>query len=194
MSSTAVDLLTPVHRLSVEQYMRLGETGMFDQGPRVELIDGVIVEMSPIGPPHFRAVGWLNKHLVPQLDPSHMLMPQCTLVMPGQGSAPEPDIAVLVEAEVGGREPTPLLVIEVSDSSLRYDRITKGRLYARRGVADYWIVNVKDAAIEVLRQPDGEFWGSRTVHRAGETLRPLLLEDVTVDVGGLLAFTAGSPG
>lgn len=191
MSSTAIDLLTPVHRLSVEDYMRLGETGVFDQGPRVELIDGVIVEMSPIGPPHFRAVGWLTKHVVPQLDPALMLMPQCTLVMPEQGSAPEPDIAVLVEAEVGGQAPTPLLIIEVSDSSLRYDRITKARLYARRGVADYWILNVQAASVEVLRDPDGEAWGSRTTHRAGETLEPLLLPGVSVELGPLLAFTAG---
>lgn len=55
MSATAIDLLTPARRLPVEHYMRLGGLGVFDQGPRVELIDGVIVEMSPIGPPHFRA-------------------------------------------------------------------------------------------------------------------------------------------
>lgn len=120
-----------------------------------------------------------------------MLMPRCTLVMPEQRSAPEPDIAVLVEADVGGHAPAPLLVIEVSDSSLRYDRITKARLYARRGVADYWILDVQDASLEMLRDPDGETYRARTVHRAGETLEPLLLPGVTVELGPLLAFTAG---
>jgi len=182
-----------VHRLSVAQYMQLGQTGIFDQGPRVELIDGVIVEMSPIGPPHLRAVGWLTKHVVPQLDAAHMLMPQCTLVMPDQRSAPEPDIAVLVEAAVGSHAPSPLLVIEVSDSSPRYDRITKARLYARREIADYWILNVRERVVEVHRTPVGDAWSERTVHGAGATLRPLLLPGVKIELDGLLAFVAQSP-
>jgi len=84
----------------------------------------------------------------------------------------------------------PLLVIEVADSSLRFDRITKARLYARHGIADSWIVNVEDEAVEVHRDPSGDGWGSRTVHHAGEVLRPLLLPDVTVELGPLLDFTA----
>ncbi|MBA2349655.1 MAG: Uma2 family endonuclease [Solirubrobacterales bacterium] len=157
----------------------------------MELIDGVIVEMDPMNPPHVRAVGWLTKHLVPQLDPAHMLTPVCTLYMPSQRSAPEPDIAVLVENEVGDEAPDPLLVIEVSDASLRYDRITKSRLYARRGVADYWILNVPDQVIEVHREPTDEFWGRRTIHHAGETLEPLRLPGVKLDIGALLAFVSG---
>lgn len=191
MPATGIDLLTPVHRLSVEQYVRMGETGVFDQGPRVELIDGVIVEMDPMNAPHFRAVGWLTKHLVPQLDPAHMLMPQCTLFMPVQRSAPEPDIAVLIENEVGDDAPEPLLIVEVSDSSLRYDRITKSRLYARRGVADFWILNVPDQVIEVHREPTDEFWGRRTIHHAGEILEPLRLPGVELDIGALLGFVSG---
>ncbi len=191
MAPTGIDLLQPVHRLSVDQYMRMGETGVFDEGPRVELIDGVIVEMDPMNPPHVRAVAWLTKYLVPQLDSSLMLTPQCTLLMPTQRSAPEPDIAVLLEAEVGAGAPDPLLVIEVSDASLRYDRITKARLYARRGVADYWILNVPDQVVEVHREPADEFWGRRTVHHAGEVLGPLRLPGVGLDIGALLKFVAG---
>lgn len=78
----------------------------------------------------------------------------------------------------------------MADSSLRFDRITKARLYARQGIADYWIVNVEDEAVEVHRDPTGEGWGTRTVHRAGEVLRPLLLGDVTVELGPLLDFIA----
>jgi Uma2 family endonuclease len=78
----------------------------------------------------------------------------------------------------------------VADSSLRFDRITKARLYARHGIADYWIVNVVDEAVEVHRDPSGDGWGSRTVHRAGEVLRPLLLPHVTIELDPLLDFTA----
>lgn len=84
----------------------------------------------------------------------------------------------------------PLLIIEVADSSLRFDRITKSRLYARHGIEDYWIVNVADEAVEVHRDPAGDGWRSRTVHRAGDVLRPLLLPEVTVELGPLLDFTA----
>lgn len=98
-----------------------------------------------------------------------------------------------MEADVGSSEPTPLLVIEVSDSSLRYDRITKARLYARRGVADYWILNVREQVVEVHRAPTADAWDERTVHGAGETLRPLLLPGVALELGGLLAFVAQAP-
>lgn len=67
-STTSVDLLAPVHRLSVERYGAIAEQGLFDNGPTVELIDGILVEMSPIGTPHLLAVMWLNRELVPQLS------------------------------------------------------------------------------------------------------------------------------
>ncbi len=192
MASTSVDLLAPVHRLSVEQYVRIAETGLFDSGPRVELIDGVIVEMSPIGYPHLHAVMWLNRALVPQLAEAHILSPQQAISLPALRSMPEPDIAILEVEEVlqrvAGR---PLLVIEVSDSSLRFDRITKSRLYARHGIPEYWIVNVADEVVEVHLEPAGDAWASRTVHGAGTVLTPHALPGVTVVVDELLAFMAG---
>ena len=191
MATTAIDLLAPVYRLSVEQYERMAEAGVFDEGPRVELIDGIVVEVSPQNEPHFTALAWLNKHLVPQLDPAHILMPQLPARMPSLRSMPEPDVWVLEEALIRDAEPFPLLVIEVADSSLGIDHVTKARLYARRGVADYWIVDVRAGAVEVHREPSGERWGERTTHGPDTTLRPLLLPGVEVDVGALLAFAAG---
>ncbi len=191
MSSHAVDLLAPIHRLSVEQYLQASEAGVFERGPRVELIDGVIVEMAAQNTPHLSGVAWLTKHLVPQLDPRLILMPQLPAKMPELDSVPEPDIWVIEEATIRDDAPFPLLVVEVAVSSLGYDRVTKARLYARRGVADYWIVNVAEACVEVHRKPAGDGWGARTVHRAGETLEPLRLEGVGVDVGALLDFIAG---
>lgn len=194
MASTSVDLLAPVHRLSVEQYVRIAETGLFDSGPRVELIDGVIVEMSPIGRPHRRAVMFLNRALVPQLAEAHILSPQQAISLPALRSMPEPDIAILEVEEVIERvAERPLLVIEVSDTSLRFDRVTKSRLYARHGIPEYWIVNVVEEVVEVHLEPAGDAWASRTVHGAGAVLRPRALPGVTVALDELLAFMAGRP-
>lgn len=191
-SSTSLDLLAPVHRLSVDEYVRIAEAGVFDGGPRVELIEGVIVEMSPTGTPHLRAVMWLTRVLVPQLAEAHILSPQQAIALPELKSMPEPDVAVLTVDEVLFRvAEQPLLVIEASASSLSFDRITKSRLYARHGVPEYWILDIEGGAVEVHREPIGDTWASRTVHGPGEVVTPLLLPGVTVDVGDLLAFTAG---
>jgi len=71
-----------------------------------------------------------------------------------------------------------------------FDRITKSRLYARHGVEDYWIVNLDDEVVKVQRGPAGEKWKARTVHGAGEVLRPLRLDGVSVELDALFAFTA----
>jgi len=191
MATTAIDLLAPVHRLSVEQYLRMAEAGLFDDGVRVELIDGVVLEMSAAEWPHRLAVMWLTRTLVPQLDDAHILSSQQGVELPALLSMPEPDIAVLaVEAVVARSSGRPPLIIEVSATSLRFDRITKSRLYARHGVEEYWIVNVDEAVVEVHREPAGDAWATRTVHGAGEVLRPLLLPDVSVELDPLLAFMA----
>lgn len=192
VASTSVDLLSPVRRLSVEEYLRISSLGLFESGPRVELIDGVIVEMNAAEWPHRLAVMWLTRELVPQLDAKHILSAQQAISLPALRSMPEPDIAILDVAEAQQRRPDrPLLIIEVSDTSLRFDRITKGRLFARNGVEEYWIVNLHDDVIEVHREPAGDTWASHTVHGAGAVLRPVALPGVEVAVAELLAFTAG---
>ncbi len=192
MASTTIDLLAPVHRLSVDDYRRMHEVGLFDGTDlRFELIEGIVVEMSPIGRAHERAVTWLTRTLDRQLDDTQLVSPQSSIVLAELRSLPQPDIAIRTRAELLERtDDPPLLIIEVAGSSLRFDRITKSRLYANHGIADYWIVNIDDEAVEVHRDPTGDGWGTRTVHRAGEVLRPLLLPDITVELGPLLDFTA----
>ncbi len=187
-SPTSVDLLAPLHRLSLEEYLRVAGTGVFDGGPRVELIDGVVVEMSPAGKPHRLAVMWLTRALVTQLDDAHIVSPQQGIQLPRLRSMPEPDLAVLEIDELRQASDEPLLVVEVSDSSLRYDRLTKARLYARHGVPDYWIFNVTDRVVEVLREPAGDAFSSREVHGAGAALTPLRLPRVSVVLDELVAF------
>lgn len=194
MAPTAVDLLAPVYRLSVAQYRRMGEIGLFDgEDVRVELIDGVVLETSPADWPHLRAVMWLNRALEPQLGEGHLLSPQQGIRLPELQSMPEPDITVLEVSEVldaAVETDRPLLVIEVANASLQFDRITKSRLYARHGVEDYWIANLEEEVVEVHRDPAGEQWNARTVHGAGEVLQPLLLDGVSVELDALFDFTA----
>lgn len=142
---------------------------------------------------HLRAVMWQTRNLVPQLADDHILSPQQAIALPALRSMPEPDIAVLDVAEVMQRTAQhPRLFIEVSDSSLRFDRITKSRLYARGGIPEYWLVNVGEQTVEVHREPTADTWASRTVEGAGAVLRPMALPGVEVGLADLLAFIAGN--
>ena len=188
MPSTAIDLGAPVHRLSVPQYLRMAEAGAFAADERVELIDGIIVDVSPQGDAHALALAWLVDAIVRRLGPEHIAMPQLPAPMPAEGSTPEPDIWIGERARLRAEGASPLLVIEIAVSSLGYDRTTKARLYARRGIREYWIVNLADAVVEVHREPAGSTWKSITTHAAGAVLEPVLLPTVAVDVGALLDF------
>ncbi|MBA2348980.1 MAG: Uma2 family endonuclease [Solirubrobacterales bacterium] len=194
MATTALDLLMPVYRISVDEYERMGEIGLFDQ-KRVELIEGVIVEMSPIGRRHDRGVSWLTRTITLQLDDTVIVSPQGSIALPQLGSMPQPDLAVRTTAEMLGHSDDPLrLLVEVADSSLRYDRITKSRLYARAAIGEYWIVNVEEETVEVHTEPAGEFWGRRTVHGPEDTLEPVGLPGVGVALAPIFDAIAGRSG
>jgi Uma2 family endonuclease len=193
-TDTTLDLLTPVHRLNVDRYLRMGAAGMYGDDARIELIDGVVVEMTPIGGHHVAAVMWLTKVIARQLDDDHMVSVQMPIVLRDERSVPEPDLSVVSLARDDARIPErPLLAIEVSASSLRYDRRTKARLYAAGGLEEYWIVNLAEATIEVHRDPADGAWRERTVHRPGKTIHALALPVVSVDVAELFAFVERYP-
>jgi Uma2 family endonuclease len=162
-------------RWTVEEYYRLWEGGFF-QNERVELINGEILRLSPHNPPHSSAVAFLNNLLVRTFGNSHIVRVQLPLCVPGP-SEPEPDFS-LVRPEIlraAERHPTSAdLVIEVSHTSLSYDR-RKAGLYASAQVAEYWIVNVAELQLEVYKEPratpQAEFGWSYTLRRI------LLMED-----------------
>lgn len=190
-TDTSLDLLTPVHRLSVDRYLRMGAAGMYGHEARLELIDGVVIEMTPIGARHVAAVMWLSRTIDRQLDAKHMISVQSPIVLRSERSVPEPDLSVVSLARDDARIPErPLLTVEVAASSLRYDRQTKARLYAASGLEEYWIVNLAEAAVEVHRNAADGAWRERTVHRAGETIRALALPELSLDVAELFAFVA----
>src|SRR5712664_504399 len=139
------------------EYERLVDLGVFEGDP-VELIGGQLIVAEPKGSPHATAVGMANDALRAVLPPGWIVRVQDPLALDDE-SAPEPDIAVVRGSRADYRHAhpaRPALIIEVAESSLRFDRIEKGSLYARAGIVDYWIVNLVDRVLEVYRDPGAD--------------------------------------
>ena len=166
------------HRFSVDDYHRMGEAGILSPADRIELIDGEIIAMAPVGSPHTGAVFALNR-LLSQAAPSSVIVSVQNPIRLGDRNEPEPDLALLRDRPDGYRAPPPpsaadvLLIIEVSDTSLRYDREVKLPLYARHGVPEVWIVDLAADAVEVHRSPDGSTYTEVATRGRGEALEPL---------------------
>lgn len=135
-------------------YYKVGETGAFE-GERVELVEGEIIEMSPQNHSHASTVGRLTNLLVIEFHQTHVVRVQLPLDL-GSLSQPEPDFALVRYDENERSMPHPQsadLVIEVSDSSLTFDRGEKACVYAKAGLCEYWIVNLSGRQVEVLSAP-----------------------------------------
>lgn len=148
-----------LHSFTVEEYGRMGEAGVFSPDVRVELIEGEIVEMSPIGNRHAACVDVMAEMLREALGRSVIIRVQNPIVLDDY-SEPQPDIAVLKRRDDFYRHAHPrpddvLLVIEVSDSTLEYDRQIKVPLYARAGISEVWIVNINDERVETFADVSG---------------------------------------
>jgi Uma2 family endonuclease len=179
----------PRRRFTREEYYRMAELGLF-RGERVELIEGDIIKMSPVSAEHVTCVHRLFQWLF-QVFSDATVRIQSPLNL--GDSEPEPDIAV-VPGKAGdylhAHPTTALLVVEVAQTSLEYDREVKAPLYARAGIPEYWIVNLDGQCIEVYRDPApiGEGFGyrSRRIYLKGESLAPLQKPEGAVKVDELL--------
>lgn len=141
-------------RWSIDEYHRLADAGLFDDR-RVELIDGEILELSPQKSRHAVAIGLVEAALRRTLGEGFWVRTQMPLTLGGR-SEPEPDVAVVrghLRDYTDQHPTTALLVVEVSDSSLAYDRRRKAGLYASHCVAEYWVLNLADRRLEVFRRP-----------------------------------------
>jgi Uma2 family endonuclease len=175
--------------MTVERYLGLVEAGVLSEDDRVELLEGVVVAMTPSNPPHAAGVARADEALRSAIGKRAHIRPQLSLVL-GR-SVPEPDLAV-VPGSVGDYDKahptTALLVIEVADTSLKQDRLSKAAIYAAAGIPEYWIVNLRDQVVEVMRDPDREGARYRTVRSVsrGHRLELVALPGATVDVAELL--------
>ncbi len=168
----------------------MAETGVLRPDARVELLDGEIIDMSPIGPFHGSVTKRLNRifngacrdrWIIGVQDPVHL----------DDHSEPQPDLAVLKPSadSYANRHPQPddvFLLVEVADSTLTADQEIKLPAYGRAGIAEVWIVNLVEQTIEVYREPNFDGYGAKTVLRPGEQASPQAFPDVVVGVAELL--------
>jgi Uma2 family endonuclease len=178
------------HRFNVKEYYRMAETGVLRPDARVELLDGEIIDMSPIGPFHGGVVNRLIR-LFTRSSGSRWLVSAQNPVRFHDYSEPEPDLVLLKPApdDYTSRHPQPeevYLLIEVSDATLALDREEKLPLYGRAGIIEVWIVNLVDQTLEVYREPHFEGYASKVTLSAGDKVAPQAFSDVTVDVAELL--------
>jgi Uma2 family endonuclease len=165
------------------EYDRLVEAGVFGD-ERVELLRGVLVEMSPQGESHGWLVAKLNQWLVEQLfqlglNARYIVRPQLPYAA-SDDSEPEPDLAVVAQPASGDPHPErAYLLIEVAASSLRKDRKIKSSIYAEAGVPEYWIVDVDGRAVEIFTDPEAGAYRSIVRITSGE-LRPIALPGIAI--------------
>ena len=177
------------HRLTVEEYFRMAEVGLLAAETRVELIEGEIFDMAPIGNQHGGFTAWLHRRLLRDLGEKISVWDQVTLPL-GSFSAPEPDLVILKyrKDEYRNKRPSPddvLLIVEVSQSSLRHDRTVKIPLYARHEVPEVLILDVQHLQIQFFHTLEaGHYTHTSFTPTPGRV--PLhALPGTTVDLTGL---------
>ncbi len=178
------------HLFTVEEYERMGEAGLFDWGPRVELLGGEIIEMSPIGRGHAACVNRVNAVLTAALGDRFVVAVQNPMKLDDL-SEPQPDVVVLrpradFYAAFHPRPEDTLLVIEVADTSLGWDRGIKRARYAAAGVAEVWVVDLGAGVVEVATEPGPG--GYAQVRRVGppEAIVASAVPDLTCKVKAII--------
>ena len=172
------------YRFTVEAYHRMAEAGLFLPDIRVELIDGEIIETSPIKSPHADCVDKLTEWLIIQFHKQAVVRVQNPITL-DNSSEPEPDLALAIRKPEGYKSahPTPteiLLVIEVSDTSVEKDRSIKLPLYAAAGIPEAWLVNLPEQTIEVYTEPNTEGYSNIHIYRKGDTIQTTNVKGLSV--------------
>jgi Uma2 family endonuclease len=195
MDTAPVDIMTrypvPRHRLTRRDYYRLGEAGILGKDDRVELLEGQLVDMSPIGPRYAIVTENLNALLITAFAGRAWVRCQDPVVL-NDGSEPQPDIALVQRPWRGYPHTHPgpddiFLLIEVADSSLDFDRTVKLELYARAGIREVWIVDLTTDSVLVHRNPSGGEFGSVVRVEAPAALGVEGLPGVTIPIASVFA-------
>ena len=175
---------------TVEEYHRMAEAGILHEDDRVELIEGKIIQMAAIGSRHAACVKRLVKLFVREVGDSGVVGAQDPIILPDR-SEPEPDVTVLRPRDdfYAAGHPVPqdvLLLIEVSDTCLEYDREIKLPLYARVGIPEVWIVDLAGGEILAYSRPVSGSYEEVSLARPGDRISPQVLPDLLVSVGEIL--------
>lgn len=191
--SSDVHLHLSERRLTVDDYVAMAEAGILSADDRIELLDGRLIEMSPIGPSHSHSVNALERLFAQRLyinDPASAHLSVQNPIQLDEHSAPEPDLVLYDPEMPRDRHPHPediFLFVEVAESSVDYDRTVKAEHYAAAGIPEYWLVDLSAELIDVFRQPEDDGYAERHRHRSGDTLSVSTLPDVeTVPIEDVL--------
>jgi Uma2 family endonuclease len=191
MQAEKIEENVPGRRITVAEYHRMGKLGIIKPDDRVELLDGKLIPMPPIGPEHGYSVMRLMRYCVRLFDGRAAVSIQGPVTL-DDWSEPQPDMMLLSlpEERYAHVNPTPqdaLLVVEVSVTSLSTDRGKKLRAYARRGVREYWVVDIVHERVHVYREPQEErFMSHRTVVR-GDSVAPMMFPNDAIAVNDILS-------
>ena len=184
-------------KFTVEEYYRMAESGILHPDERVELIDGEVIVMAPIGPLHNSGSDRFTYHFG-QRNRGRFIIRSQGSVRISAGSEPQPDVALLRFRDdfYAHLQPGPddiLLVVEISNTSLTYDREVKVNLYAQANIPETWIMNLVDDCIETFTGPGPDGYANHTIYRRGDTISPSALPDVEFAVEDLLPPVAEQP-
>lgn len=176
------------HRWSRTEYERMTEAGVFAPDARLELIDGEILTWPPQSARHFTAIQLAEAALGEAFGTGYHVRPQGPLAIDGR-SEPEPDIAVVAGSprDYAAAHPrTAVLILEIADSSLGFDRVAKKRLYARNGIPEYWMLDLTQERLEVHREPRDDDYSHVETHGKTGAVTPLAAPNVVIGISELL--------
>lgn len=190
--------ISPSKRLfTVDEFYRMADAGIFREDDRLELLDGEIIEMTPIGPPHAACVTLLNRLLIERLGRRAVVTPQNPARLDDL-TEPQPDLCIARWRDDGyaTAHPRPddlLLVVEVADTSLPYDRDRKAPRYALARIPETWVIDLNAEAIHAFRGPsDGRYGVARTFGR-NDTIDILAFPDIRIAVDDIIPGTNRRP-
>jgi Uma2 family endonuclease len=185
-------VFTPQRRkLSADQFERMGQTGILGSDARVELIEGELIEMAPIGSRHAAAVDFLSMHFARLVGDAALVRTQNPLRL-ADDSEPQPDLMLLRPRADRYRSAHPrpadvLLLIEVAETTLAFDRETKLPLYAKHGVPEVWILDLDARRLEIHREPDEGGYRRKLERGEAESIAPMALPAAALQVGAVFA-------
>lgn len=185
------DVLVGHRRFTVDEYLAMGEAGILYKSDRVELIDGAIIVMPPIGPRHTGGTNWANTLFVPQL------IGRATVQLAGpiylnDNTAPEPDVTLKRWTEPGSgpvfrcKPEDVYLVIEFADSSLTYDQGPKLARYAAAGIPEVWVANLRAQEVTAYAEPSSSEYTAVRVYQAEDSISPRAFPDVILAVSDFM--------
>ena len=188
------DVLAGKRRFTVDECWAMLEAGVLHEDDHLELIDGELIVMAPIGEYHVGGNIWLTRLLVQALGDRALVQSQCPIYLSDR-SAPEPDLAVVRWRPISESSlsfPADVyLVVEIADSSLRYDSGPKLARYAAAGIPEVWIANLRAREVTAHANPAGSEYTSVRVYRSGESIAPQVFPDVSLAVDDFMPPAPG---